>query len=681
MKQKIKDFYEKYCKERLEPIAEKYEARVKPFCDKYVNHTIVWCLLLAFSLELFIESAARGSLIHGLGFISHAPQAFFYNCLIILASLSLSMLIKRRVFYLFFVSSIWIILGSVNGVILSGRMTPFTTADLALLETGLGVLPNYFSNWQIALMGVGIVLLIVLYLLLFIFGPKYKKYSFKKGVISVLIIAAALTGSTELGLRQQWISTIFANLAFAYEDYGFPYCFINTWVNTGVRMPAGYSKEMMDEIIEKELQDSQAGGIGLLATEKKTPNIIFIQLESFFDPAKVEGVQFSEDPIPYFHELQQRYSTGYLMVPSVGAGTANTEFEVLSGMRTRFFGPGEYPYKTALQDETCETIAYNLKEEGYATHAIHNHRGVFYDRNKVYKNLGFDSFTSLEYMIDPEINPRKWCKDKVLTPEIMTALNSTQGKDLVFTVSVQGHGKYPAKAVYKDPPITVSGIESPGLANAYEYYANQIHEMDQFVKELTDALSQYDEDVVLILYGDHLPSLEITDDQLVNRDVYETEYVIWSNFRMRKIDTDLKAYQLASTVLGRLGIDNGILTKFHQTQAGKASYLNDLQALQYDMLYGDQYVFEGENPHLPTDMKMGIRKIYITHAVEIDGHTYIKGQNFTDYSVVRLDGELIDTTYVDSSTLRVPDGTDVSDLSRLKISQVEKYNAVLSTTE
>lgn len=681
MKQKINEFYEAHWKEKVDSVKEKYGPKFSPFYNKYINHPVVWCILISILLEVYIESAARGSLLNGLRFFVHSPRVFLYNVLIILATLSISLLIKRRVFYVFFSSSIWIILGSVNGVILSGRMTPFTTADMALLETGLGVLPNYFSSWQIALMGVGIVILLILYVLLFIFAPKSKKYNFKKGIISVLIIAASLFGGTELGLQQQWLSTMFANLAFAYEDYGFPYCFINTWINTGVRMPVGYSEEMMDDIINTVEQDSQSNGIGLLGTEKQTPNIVFVQLESFFDPYTVKGLELSQDPIPNYHEMEKNYSSGYLMVPAVGAGTANSEFEVLSGMRTRFFGPGEYPYKTSMQDETCETIAYDLKQEGYATHAIHNHRGVFYDRNTVYANLGFDDFTSLEYILNPEMNPRKWCKDSVLTNEIMNAINTTEEKDLVFTVSVQGHGKYPTSKVYKDPAITVGGIESEGLTNAYEYYVNQIHEMDQFIKELTDTLENYDEDVVLVLYGDHLPSLDITDSQLVNNDVYQTKYVIWSNFRMRKIDTDLKAYQLSSTVLGRLGIENGFLTKFHQTQAGKASYLDDLQAIQYDVLYGKQYIFNGKNPYPHIDMKMGTRPIKITGTKDVGGHLYIKGQNFTEYSHIQIGDELIDTVYVDTNTLRIPSDTDVSDLSRLKISQIEKYNEVLSTTE
>ena len=80
------------------------------------------------------------------------------------------------------------------------------------------------------------------------------------------------------------------------------------------------------------------------------PNIIFVQLETFIDPYELNFLSYSEDPIPNFHKLMQNYTSGYLTVPVVGAGTANTEFEVLTGMGIRFFGLGEYPYKTVLKD-------------------------------------------------------------------------------------------------------------------------------------------------------------------------------------------------------------------------------------------------------------------------------------------------------------------------------------------
>ena len=88
----------------------------------------------------------------------------------------------------------------------------------------------------------------------------------------------------------------------------------------------------------------------------------------------------------------------------------------------------------------CESIAYNLKRLGYGTHALHNHTATFYDRNVAYANLGFDSFTPVEMMTDVRYNQLGWECDDVLTGEILSALDSTDGSDYVFGVTVQGHG-------------------------------------------------------------------------------------------------------------------------------------------------------------------------------------------------------------------------------------------------
>ena len=102
------------------------------------------------------------------------------------------------------------------------------------------------------------------------------------------------------------------------------------------------------------------------------PNIVCVLLESFADPSDVNFLNMSEDPIPNFHNLEANYSSGYLTVPVVGAGTANTEFEVLTGMSMQYFGTGEYPYKTILKQSDCESIASALSKIGYGTHVVHN---------------------------------------------------------------------------------------------------------------------------------------------------------------------------------------------------------------------------------------------------------------------------------------------------------------------
>lgn len=95
------------------------------------------------------------------------------------------------------------------------------------------------------------------------------------------------------------------------------------------------------------------------------------------------------------------------------------------------FGAGEYPYKTILKETTCESAAYDLKKLGYSTHAIHNNEANFYGRRTVFSRLGFDTFTSEEYMPDiSDTTPMGWVKDHILTDEIFKTMESTERSGL-----------------------------------------------------------------------------------------------------------------------------------------------------------------------------------------------------------------------------------------------------------
>ena len=396
----------------------------------------------------------------------------------------------------------------------------------------------------------------------------------------------------------------------------------------------------------------------------------------------MKDVTFSKDPIPNFHRLQKTNSTGFLRVPAVGAGTANTEFEVLTGMRIMSFGPGEYPYKTIMKSITCESDGYVLRKLGYTAHAIHNHRGAFYGRNVVYANLGFDTFTSLEYMNEVDVTPRNWAKDHVLIGEIQAALDSTEGKDFIFTVSVQGHGEYPKDKMIADEDLDVhvtGGIVDEEQKNAVEYYVQQVHEMDQFVGDLVDKIEAMDEDTIVIFYGDHLPVLNLTEENMTNHSIYETQYLMVANFNLVKIDQDLTSYQLSSRVFERLGIQNGILNWYHQTRKNYGNYLDNLEILQYDMLYGQNYIYGGQNPFQPTQLAMGVREISVEKIFNFGESTYVVGQNFTPFSKVAVKGKFVDTVFVNPHLLRVTEGVKSLDPNDFSISQVGKYNTVLST--
>ena len=603
-------------------------------------------------LYFVIEALSRHSIWDAWNYMTESPLIFLYNAELIFTTSLLVYLFRRRILARLVFGSIWLILGIVNCVLLLNRVTPFTGPDLKLITDALGVLNKYLSPVMVVIVIIGLILLIMLLVWIFRKGWKYQgKIRYWVNIPLIIVGILAFAGASKLALEKRIISNYFGNIAYAYQDYGYPYCLAVTLFDTGISEPNGYSEELMEEIQESE---------GEIKTTKKKNldvNIVFLQLETFMDPTEINFLEFSEDPIPNFRKLMKEYSSGYYKVPSVGAGTANTEFESITGMSLRYFGAGEYPYKTVLKEETCESAPYILKNLGYTTHAIHNNEANFYGRKTVFARLGFDTFTSEEYMPDiSDTTPMGWVKDHILTDEIVKAMQSTEGPDYVYTISVQGHGDYPEEPVLSDPAIKVSGAESQERNYAWEYYVNQLYEMDQFVKQLTDTLADFDERVVLVMYGDHLPTMDLKVEDMKNRYLFQTKYVIWDNFGMKKKDGNLAAYQMAAEVFNRLGIHEGNIFNYHQTRKGTRNYQLDLEALQYDILYGDRYVYGGETPYAATKLQLGVYPTIFTSIESVGVNSYfIYGENFTASSRLEVNGEMKETKYLSTTQLLVQD--------------------------
>lgn len=627
-----------------------WKRKIKRGFEKFMalfdKHPYMTCFITAIIINSIIETASRHSLWAYLISIIRSPFVFIYSVIIIMLPLLLSLLFKKRFFVYFLISAVWLILGIVNGIVLLMRVTPLTGVDFLIVWSALGIIRIYLDLWQIIVIGICAALFIALLVYVAIKSPK-SKVMLKRGILGIAVCAAAVAASTVLGIKAGVISDEFANLADAYKDYGFAYCFSRSVLDTGIPRPDEY-EERIDEV-----SDFIDGGKRGTSPGAERPNVIVIQLESFFDPNQLTEYTYSKNPVPNFERLKKQCPSGYLTVPAVGAGTANTEFEVLTGMSLDFFGTCEYPYKTVLKNTPTESLCTNLSPYGYSTHAIHNNTGTFYDRHIVYPCLGFDTFTPLEYMTDVQYNSIGWAKDSILTGEIVKALDSTPGQDFVFTVSVQAHGKYPRDS--KRRRISVSGGEDEALTNAVEYYVNEVSEVDRFIGELTERLSEYNEKVLLVMYGDHLPSLDITDETTKTGDVFKTEYVMWSNYDMEAEDCDLYAWQLSSHILDVLQLTGGPVSRLHSMRGENPDYLQDLEALEYDLLYGDFEIFDGVNPYKATDMQMGAEPVTVAYWVNSGTDLCIKGSNFTGFSHVYINGKEYDTIYVSSSTLMVAD--------------------------
>lgn len=645
----------------------KHQVKIRKTTQVLNKYSLAFHALWAMILVFIIESFSRHSIVEAFLFMTESPLVFLYNALLIFMTFMIVYLFRRRFFIRLGLSAIWIYGGYMNGTVLSNRVTPFTAQDVKLLEDLADILDKYMSPDKLLM---NVLLVVGALLILYLFwkkGPKYQgKIHHVRNLAGFLAVIALFAGCTKLALEERIISSYFGNIAFAYQDYGFPYCFSCTLVGTGMNKPYEYGEESIERLSKWEEEIPET-----------LPNIIFVQLESFFDVTTVKYLHCSEDPIPYFRSLMKNYSSGAFKVPSVGAGTANTEFETISGMNMRYFGPGEYPHKTILKKTTCDSVPYALGNIGYNTHAIHNNKATFYSRVDVFPNLGFETYTSKEYMDISNQTPNGWMKDDVLVGAVMDCLESTEGQDYVFTISVQGHGDYPTEKLIEDPAITVYGSPTKEKDNQWEYYVNQIHEMDQFVEDLITAVDSTGEDSVIVFYGDHLPTMDLTEEDVKNRYLFDTSYVIWDNMGLEKKDQTLCAYQIGAEVLDQLGIHTGAMVQYHQNRRGTKNYQYDMEILQYDLLYGEGYGYGEAGKHEPAEFSMGIIDQTIDKVVQIEDKVYVFGENLTTQTKVYLNGEFCSTGFVNDNLIRVKD-VILEEGDEVAIKQVAPNKRILS---
>lgn len=614
---------------------------------KYTQFLI--CIAISWVLTLVLEALGRHSVPLAFSFMIYHFGFFMSNFSIILCTVVLCLFFKRRYFVLAIVLLLWSALGVTNAIILTYRNTPLAAVDFSIVKSALDIMNAYVKPIQVVSICSMVVVALVVIVLVLKFAPKTKPNFASASlymIASLLICAVAMVSSYSIYNDPE----CFANLPEAYKNYGFAYSFSCSAVNRGVDKPDDYSQENVSELTTKLDENVPA-----VQSPAVTPNIIYVQLESFFDVNKMKDVVYNTNPLPVFTALKDENSSGYLRIPGLGGGTCNAEFEILTGMSVGMFGTCEYPYKTITLNHTAGSICFDLRELGYATHAVHNHTGTFYDRHRNYANLGFDTFIPVEYMHDVERNPVNWAKDKILTGEIFKCLNSTEGRDFVFAVSVQSHGKYPTEVLDENQPIWVeSGIEDETYKIGYEYFVNQLHEMDMFVGELVEMVSNFNEPTVMVFYGDHLPAMSISKEQLENGDLFETEYVVCANFDLPAVDEDLYAYQLNSRVTEMLGMDGNYVNKLHRfykNDKDNPLYEKELQLLMYDELYGENYAHGGEEHLEPTEIRYGIDPIYIENVSVGTTATTIKGSGFTEKSRVFVNDVMETATYVDTNTM------------------------------
>lgn len=646
-----------------------------------VINLFIW-ITLSFCLVFLGESFHRGSIENGKNFLDNQPTVFVLNYLIFLMITSIAFLFKKTRMVYGIISTILMGFYIASGVILGFRGTPLIWADMFSFKEGLAIAGNYLNLNILKYVVIALVVIIAILVLLW-FSERYKSrnkvinpYGFIILPLSIFVIGAFY------GSEKGCIEVYRWDLPTSYDRNGFMYSFLDTAAGFKVKEPSDYNKDSIEDIKNDIIEETKLASNDVKmasAIPAEFPNIIIVQLESFMDLERINGLTFTEDPIPTFRKIASESTQGFLKVPVYGGGTVRSEFEVLTGLSTDYLPVGEIPNNNILKKQPVESLAYILHDYGYGTNVIHNYEGNFYNRDTVYPNLGFDKYISMEYMDKPTNADWQYPEDVLNIEPIEDIISNNEKPQFIYNVTVESHGGYSSSDFEN---YTVDGKLDQEEKNELQCYIDKLRGVDKYIKELVDYVEASGEPTVIAMFGDHLPSLKIiNDDESVLKDgnKYLADFFIWDNIGLPKENINMEAEEFTTYILEKLNMVAGVMPTFHNSCKDDENYKEDFELLQYDMLFGNKYILnENKNKYEKTNMKMGLKEITLNNYDIKDDILTVTGDNFNYKSKIIINGKIKETNFIDENTLTT---TEIpSNIKNISVGQIGKYDKILSTS-
>lgn len=408
--------------------------------------------------------------------------------------------------------------------------------------------------------------------------------------------------------------------------------------------PNGYSQEAMEKISRKYTE--QAKQLNQTRTENMTDNtVIMVLSETFSDPTRVPGVSFSEDPMPNIRHVKAQTTSGLMLSPGYGGGTANIEYQALSGLSmANYSSTLSIAYQQLVPSlKWAPTLnqAWDKANGKGSSIAFHAYNRNMYFRDLNYKKFGFSKFYATDgtpqLKVLRPLGSAWYASDESFYSEVLKKISSSDQKKFYQVVTMQNHMPY--EDFYPDNQFkdedTSSNLQDDEKQNI-ETYTKGLSYTDQATTEFLNQLNHIDRPITVVFYGDHLPGIYSTayssKDNILG--LHETDYFIWSNDASKsagtKLDDVSSAYtssnyfsaQLASHLNAKVSPYLAFLTKMHETipaisipssaggntdepvyldaagnrinnkQLSKEAktMLHDYQLIQYDMSVGKNYL-------------------------------------------------------------------------------------------
>jgi len=402
-----------------------------------------------------------------------------------------------------------------------------------------------------------------------------------------------------------------------YYNTGFIGGFLYNLKVEPMERPEGYSKEKISEITEK--YQAIADKKNQTASDEQ-PNIIYVMSESFSDPSHLNGVTVTGDPLADYREVANQTYSGRMLSQNYGGGTANIEFEALTGLSMALFnGQMTTPYTMLVPKlDQLPSLVSTLNAQNYRTTAIHPYNTSMYKREDVYQTLGFDSFISegnMTYTDTIDNNP--YISDESAYKEILDLLKDEETPQFVHLVTMQTHMPYAGKYSQLDFSATT---EDNNGTDTLDNYLQDIAYSSQALKAFTEALKDTPRRTLVVFWGDHLPG--IYSDEIKNKNekqaLHQTEFLMFDTAgELEKRETNdavTSPFYFAANLLEQtnqkttgfyqllLEMESAIPAferelYFQNGQWGKEAQLNQAQEevyeayrlIQYDLVSGEQY--------------------------------------------------------------------------------------------
>lgn len=633
-------------------------------------HILLWPI----PLVVLLEFLNRDSISQTVKFIYQHPNEFFLNYLIILGLFLIFVALVGRTQIAFWITTgIVIILGIISGVKFKMLGVPLLPWDIVLTAETADIATNFNDLIPWKLVGGAAVFGIVCGLWMnFVKGFKARFNWKEKVVLAVISIAILFTVYTDKPIKiksAMGITQIPWNQAENYQWNGFALTSLMNLDLVFIKEPDNYSESTIASITKDVERRTNIN-------PDVNPNVIVILSESLFDATKMENVQFSEDPMPFLRTLQSKYTHGEMFSPQFGGGTANVEFEVLSGNSTRFLPQGSLAYIQYV-NHPVDSLASILSRQGYATTAINPFHNWFFNSRNVYRNFGFEKFISQEFF-EPE-NTGNYYSDRAVAETIISETDLSPGPDMVFANTMENHSPYP-KNKFGTPTITVkgSGLSQESI-DMLESYAGGMRKADNMLKSLTEHYERKGEPTIILFFGDHLPSMGnnmkmyreakfLNDgDPDFTKKMYSTPFVIWDNYLPEQREQLFVSPSFLGPYVLNMAQKEGTpftdyLYNFMQKHPVippqsmyaqmnlKAEDLLDYQLLQYDSMFGEQYSYNDfKNQFGKNKFVLGHGEMVIDSAKleKQNGETRIvvRGQNLAPTATIELNGKALATRW------------------------------------